>query len=575
MLLGEPGMPIWTDTPQALAVEHPDTIIAGSSQFPITVYNPSGGMGPVPEALVCVMKGDEVYQRGLTDQQGQILFDISPTTGGEMYVTVTAHNFLYNTDTITVITAGGYLQYLEHSLDDVSIGNGDGLPNPGETLDMTVTLKNWGTEEEYNVHAILHSTGDPYVTLIDSLQDFGTMNPGETATNIEPYVFSIDPDCPNNHVVYFDLEINEDYGTSWRSTISITVVTPDLVYYTHCVDDQSLGNGNGQPEPGESFYLRTYVKNLGKETGHNVTGYLSGPTPDVLVTDSIVTFGDISFGQIWNGTFEVYLPPSCPSPYFPYLNLRAETSDGYTFQDSFILNIGAYEFEDDMESGSGQWIHSGTGDLWHLTNHRKHSGDWSWYNGIEGFWYFDNNMNAQLRSAPFVPAPQSSLSFWLWYDVTNYGVDGIYVEIINTLTEESDTLDFIGTGGALDSLLNIGNDWLEYSYDLSFLPLGTSVCARFTFVSDDQYIHDGEGFYIDDVKVEVKTSAWLPGDVTGDLSVDVDDVVFLINYLFRSGPAPDPVERGDVTQDGETDVSDVVYLINYLYRSGSAPLSVD
>ncbi len=62
------------------------------------------------------------------------------------------------------------------------------------------------------------------------------------------------------------------------------------------------------------------------------------------------------------------------------------------------------------------------------------------------------------------------------------------------------------------------------------------------------------------------------GDGTGDSVVDVADVVFLINYLYRGGNAPNPYGRGDCNRDCQVDVADVVYLINFLYRAGAAPL---
>jgi hypothetical protein len=572
VLLGDPEMPIWTDTPQTLLVHHPDTIISGSSQFPVTVYSGSGGMEPVEGALVCLMKGDEVYQRGLTDQQGGILLDIEPSSAGDMYVTVTAHDFLYHTDAVTVLAAGGCVLYEEHSIDDATTGNGDGLPNPGETIDLSVTLKNWGTEVEYNVYAILHSTGDPYVTLIDSLQDFGIMNPGQSAVSLEPYCLSVGSDCPNNHVVYFDLQINEGYGFSWSSMISITVVTPDLFYYSYSVDDASGGNGNGVPEPSETFDLRVYAKNQGLELATSVTGSLSTASPYLYFPSSSADFGDIGFGELRSATFEdVQVLPACPSNHFPYLYLETETGEGYVYQDSFVLSIGEWGLEDDMESGTGVWTHWGTWDSWHLTDYRKHSGDYSWYNGLEGFWYFRDNTHSWLQSSPVILGPESCLSFWMWYDVTNYGVDGIHLKLLYEGTGVRDTIDFIGTGGALDSLLNTGNDWLEYTYDLSYIPPGTGIRVGFVFSSDAQYSYDGEGFYIDDVKVGPKRSAWIAGDVTGDLVVDIADVIYLINYLYKFGPAPDPPERGDVNHDGEVTLADIVYLINYLYKGGNPP----
>jgi hypothetical protein len=65
--------------------------------------------------------------------------------------------------------------------------------------------------------------------------------------------------------------------------------------------------------------------------------------------------------------------------------------------------------------------------------------------------------------------------------------------------------------------------------------------------------------------------ACLNGDLTGDLQIALGDVVYLITYLYKSGPAPDPVERGDVNSDGIVALGDVVYLITYLYKGGVTP----
>ena len=61
------------------------------------------------------------------------------------------------------------------------------------------------------------------------------------------------------------------------------------------------------------------------------------------------------------------------------------------------------------------------------------------------------------------------------------------------------------------------------------------------------------------------------GDFNGDGCVDVADVVFLINYLYTSGPAPDPLELGDVNCDEGVNIADVIFLINYLFKNGPAP----
>ncbi len=62
------------------------------------------------------------------------------------------------------------------------------------------------------------------------------------------------------------------------------------------------------------------------------------------------------------------------------------------------------------------------------------------------------------------------------------------------------------------------------------------------------------------------------GDVTGDGSILLPDIIALINFLFRAGPAPNPLCRGDANGDGSILLTDIVYLINRLFRSGPTPV---
>ncbi len=66
--------------------------------------------------------------------------------------------------------------------------------------------------------------------------------------------------------------------------------------------------------------------------------------------------------------------------------------------------------------------------------------------------------------------------------------------------------------------------------------------------------------------------SWLDGDANGNRTVDVGDVVYLINYLFKSGQPPCHLEAGDANGSCVIDVGDVVYLINYLFKGGPAPV---
>ncbi len=65
--------------------------------------------------------------------------------------------------------------------------------------------------------------------------------------------------------------------------------------------------------------------------------------------------------------------------------------------------------------------------------------------------------------------------------------------------------------------------------------------------------------------------SWTCGDADASGGVDIDDVVYLIYYIFAGGPAPNPIEAGDANCSGDVDIDDVVYLINYIFAGGPAP----
>ena len=69
----------------------------------------------------------------------------------------------------------------------------------------------------------------------------------------------------------------------------------------------------------------------------------------------------------------------------------------------------------------------------------------------------------------------------------------------------------------------------------------------------------------------IKYVQFMRGDASGDLIVDVGDVVYLVNYLYRNGPAPQPLAAGDANCDGVVDLGDIVFLLSYLFRGGAPP----
>ena len=61
------------------------------------------------------------------------------------------------------------------------------------------------------------------------------------------------------------------------------------------------------------------------------------------------------------------------------------------------------------------------------------------------------------------------------------------------------------------------------------------------------------------------------GDADGNGIITISDAVYIINYIFSSGPAPQPPLAADADCNGIITISDAVYLINYIFSGGPAP----
>ncbi len=492
-LLGDPEMPIWTDTPRSLVVHHPQTANYGENNLQISV---SDGQTALPGALVCLMNGEDVYESGRTDAKGEMNFSFPTSSSSPLQLTVTAHNFLPYEAQIPVQGEGAYLSYWGTAIQDGTGGNGDGELNPGETVDLVVTLKNLGSHTASEVTGLLR-TDDTLVQITDSTAQFGDIGSSDTASS--SFGFSLSAEASNNYAIPFTLFLTDSQGDTCEQALNLLVVAPVLVFEGYTINDGE----DGVLEPGEEAELSLTLANVGGGLAKGVEGIVSTQDSCVEFPRCMVDFGDIPPGSTEVGTIGVTALSGCVAPHFTKVLLDCSTQEGESFQDGFILTIGQPGFSDSMEAGSGEWIHEGTDDLWHLTTQRAHSGNYSWYCGHEGSWSYDNNMDCYLETPELVLPPKSVLSFWLWYETTTYGTDGIYVE-----TNDGSgwrVLDFIASGGALDSVL-IGNSWLEDRYDLSpIYPCGTEMKVRLRFVSDGGDV--SEGYYVDDVWVGSDTVA--------------------------------------------------------------------
>ncbi|MCP4704615.1 MAG: hypothetical protein GY865_08390, partial [candidate division Zixibacteria bacterium] len=65
---------------------------------------------------------------------------------------------------------------------------------------------------------------------------------------------------------------------------------------------------------------------------------------------------------------------------------------------------------------------------------------------------------------------------------------------------------------------------------------------------------------------------YLCGDIDGDNTVNLYDIIHYIYYRYKGGPPPVSMLTADVNSDGVYNILDIVVLCSYKYKNGPAPV---
>ncbi len=283
-LFGDPELPLWTDIPKNLTVTHESEINMGRDSFSINVTD---GASSVENATVCLFKEGDLYKKGYTDASGNLTLDISPgpKSVGIMFCTVTKHNYLpYENIVSVVLPSLPWIILDNYNVIDIS-GDDDGKIDPGENIDLSITVKNASPDTGFSITSTLRTT-DPYVTIIDSVVNFGNIMPNSLANSLDNFNIEITPDCPIDNIIDF-IFISEDiYNSSWIDELSIPILTPEISIYPDALFfDTTL--------IGFSDTLHVNIDNIGTDT---------------LFINNIIS-DNVLYSLDYNNTLPIKIPP--------------------------------------------------------------------------------------------------------------------------------------------------------------------------------------------------------------------------------------------------------------------------
>ncbi len=119
------------------------------------------------------------------------------------------------------------------------------------------------------------------------------------------------------------------------------------------------------------------------------------------------------------------------------------------------------------------------------------------------------------------------------------------------------------TSGTLPPGLTLGSDGI-----ISGSPTDTGTFV-FTALVDDNHSTLSDEV---DFAISIAYNPGMPGDINNDGDLNVADLTYLVEWLFKGGPAPVIMNSADVNASCSHDVDDLTYLVAFLFQSGPTPL---
>ena len=336
-LMGDPGGELWTDVPQPMTAQHESEISVGANVVRVLVED---GVGAVGGALVHVWIEGELSSAAYTGADGYADVPFNASSTGTAHITVTLHDHRPYLTSVPVVNPDKFVTYNAHTIDDdgsgSSSGNSNGQVNPLEQIELPVQVRNLGTQSATDVTGTIQTT-DPYVTILDASESFGTVEGGGTAWSSDDFDIAIAAGAPNGHQI--SLGLTTQSGTdSWYSVIELTVVAAAFDF----VGFGTEGFG-AQIDPGESGTMYVSVYNSGNANGQAVTGNLVSGSSWVDVTDPSGTYGTVGMWMMASNSadpFAISVAPECANGHIAPMTLFLEFSGGVQDTVEFVLNVG-------------------------------------------------------------------------------------------------------------------------------------------------------------------------------------------------------------------------------------------
>jgi|GEM_PF-1642297 len=333
-LMGDPALRVWLGVPQAPTVTHESVLPLGRNYIDVEVDLP----GEWPDLIWATLATPaEVVDSRRLGSDGHVRLYIGDDVDlDDLMLTVVGDNVVPYQSPITSSASLQYVAVQSFTIDDG--GTGDGVANPGETLDLTLVLENFGTAATGQLNATLSSDDERIEIVNGSTLTIPGIAAGGTAVIEGDVTVSIPEWVKNGSVPELLLTV----GGNQISAIPIQIVSYAIEVASQWPEIDP--EGDGRVMPGETADLYVDIVNRGSVNAAGLVGQLSSPEPWVTTSSTACSFGTVGVGQTRDNStpFEVTIEAGTPLGRRFTLILDLVDASGATDQVRFEAYVGDF-----------------------------------------------------------------------------------------------------------------------------------------------------------------------------------------------------------------------------------------
>ncbi len=322
--------------------------------------------------------------------------------------------------------------------------------------------------------------------------------------------------------------------------------------------------------PGETYTLSPYIFNQGLGDSEGDVQVEVSAYGNVIMEDAVLNIGVLTArtGYTAQVPVEFTIPAGTPAGNVVDFTVRIWDDVNYQFVSQFQIVVGQpiLVFHDGAEAGMSNWSTNG----WSAVQGSSTEGNYSFTDSPFGNYgnltskYLVLNSGVNLNSAV-----QAYLTYDVKWDIES-GYDFAQVlasaDGVNWIPLQGEFMS-VGSGNGMQSQGEYGydgsSDWVSENIWLNEFTGSGEVLLKFTMASDT-YV-TGDGVFVDNIKVFIYEDQSIPGDVNADGSVDVLDIVLIVNVILTGAElTPEQLYIMDLNGDGSANILDIVQLVNLI-----------